>query len=288
MRKYSLLFIIVLGACTNQAPAPANSSTIKDTTMTNATKIADYAADPRIDRQTKAFLKVLNTSGGKPLESLTPVEARKVLADAQAGAKVDLSGIEESEKTIQGDGKTVKLNIVRPAGSKGILPVFIFLHGGGWVLGDYPTHKRMVRDLVVLTGYAGVFINYTPTPDAKYPTQLDEIYAATKWVAAHGAEIGVDGKNMAIVGNSVGGNMSTVTCIKAKENGGPAIKVQILMWPLTDAETTNDSYQQFGQDRFLTTPLMKWMFSLYSTDSVQLNSPYISPLKATPDQLKGL
>ncbi|HTI92596.1 MAG TPA: alpha/beta hydrolase [Puia sp.] len=288
MIKYSLLFIIGLSACTDHATTPGNSSTTKDTTMTNATKVIDYASDPRIERHTKLFLKALNTSGGKPLESLTPAEARKVLVDAQAAAKVDLSGIEESEKTIHSDGKTVKLNIVRPAGSKAVLPVFVFIHGGGWVLGDYPTHKRMVRDLVVLTGYAGVFIDYTPTPDAKYPTQLDEIYAATKWVAGHGPEIGVDGKNMAIVGNSVGGNMSTVTCIKAKEMGGPAIKVQILMWPVTNAETTDESWQQFGQDRFLTAPLMKWMYSMYSTDSAELNSIYISPLKASTDQLKGL
>ena len=84
---------------------------------------------------------------------------------------------------------TLKLNVVRPKGVKGKLPVFIFIHGGGWVLGDYPTHKRMVRDLVVLSGLAGVFVNYTRTPDARYPQAVNEIYAATKWVAEHGEEI---------------------------------------------------------------------------------------------------
>lgn len=82
--------------------------------------------------------------------------------------------------------------------------------------------------------------------------------------------------------------MSTVTCIKAKEKGVPAIKAQILMWPVTNAETTDASWQQFGQDRFLTAPLMKWMYSLYCSDSAQLRSIYISPLKATTEQLKGL
>lgn len=256
--------------------------------MENETQVVDYATDLRIDTRTRSFLKALNTSGGKPLETLPPQEARKVLSDAQASVKVDLSGIEELEKTITADGHTIKLNIVRPAGVKGTLPVFVFIHGGGWVLGDYPTHKRMVRDLVVLTGYCGVFVNYTPAPEAKYPTQVNEIYAATKWVAEHGAEIDVDGKNLAIVGNSVGGNMSTVTAIKAKENKGPEIKVQILFWPIVDANFETGSYQQFGQDRFLTKPLMKWMYDHYTADPKQRKEIYASPLQATVEQLKGL
>jgi acetyl esterase/lipase len=256
--------------------------------MKNEIEVADYTTDPRLDSKTKAFLTALNTSGGKPLESLTPEDARRVLVNAQASVKVDLSGIDESERTITAEGHTIRLNIVRPAGVKGKLPVFIFLHGGGWVLGDYPTHKRMVRDLVLLTGYSSVFINYTPTPEAKYPTQVNEIYAATKWVAEHGDEINVDGTNMAIVGNSVGGNMSTVTAIKAKENNGPKIKVQILMWPIVDADFETASYKQFGKDRFLSTSLMKWMYDMYTTDLNQRKEIYASPLRATIEQLKGL
>ena len=233
---------------------------------TEREKPIEVAVDPRLSRGVKAFLKVLNSSGGPPLETLPPLEAREVLVNAQASVPVDLSGIEESEKTIAADGYTIKLNVVRPEGVKGKLPVFIFIHGGGWVLGDYPTHKRMVRDLVVLTGFAGVFVNYTRTPDARYPQAINEIYAATRWVAEHGAEIDVDGKNLAVVGNSVGGNMTAVTALKAKEQGGPNIKLHIMMWPVTDANFETESYKQFGEKRFLTTPLMKWMLDLYTTD----------------------
>jgi acetyl esterase/lipase len=250
-------------------------------------KPIEVAADPRLSRGVKAFLKVLNSSDGPPLETLPPLEAREVLVQAQASVPVDLSGIEESEKTITTDGYTIKLNIVRPEGVKGKLPVFIFIHGGGWVLGDYPTHKRMVRDLVVLTGFAGVFVNYTRTPDARYPQAINEIYAATKWVAEHGEEIEVDGKNLAVVGNSVGGNMTAVTALKAKEKGGPAIKLHIMMWPVADANFATESYQQFGEKRFLTTPLMQWMFDLYATEA-QRQEIYVSPLQATVEQLKGL
>jgi len=251
-------------------------------------KPLEVEVDPRLSRGVKAFLKILNSGGGPPLESLPPLQAREVLVDAQASVNVDLSGIEESEKTITVDGYTIKLNIVRPEGVKGKLPVFMFIHGGGWVLGDYPTHKRMVRDLVVLTGYAGVFVNYTRTPDAKYPQAINEIYAATKWVAENGDEIDVDGKNLAVVGNSVGGNMTAATALKAKEFGGPNIKVHIMMWPVTDANFERESFKEFGDKRFLTTSLMKWMWDLYTTDPQQRKEIFASPLQAGLDQLKGL
>ena len=255
---------------------------------TEREKPIEIAVDPRLSRGVKAFLKVLNSSGGPPLEALPPLEAREVLVNAQASVPVDLSGIEESDKTIAADGYTIKLNVVRPEGVKGKLPVFIFIHGGGWVLGDYPTHKRMVRDLVVLTGCGGVFVNYTRTPDARYPQAINEIYAATRWVAEHGAEIDVDGKNLAVVGNSVGGNMTAVTALRAREKGGPNIKLHIMMWPVTDANFETESYKQFGEKRFLTTPLIKWMWDLYTTDPNQRKEIYASPLQATVEQLKGL
>jgi acetyl esterase/lipase len=210
------------------------------------------------------------------------------LVNVQAAVPVDLSGIEVSEKTITSGAYTIGLYIVRPAGVKEMLPVFLFIHGGGWVLGDFPTHQRMVRDLVVLSGAAAVFVNYTPSPEARYPQAINEIYAATQWVAENGAEINVDGKRLAIVGNSVGGNMSTVTAIKAKEEGGPEIKLLVLMWPLVDADFETPSYQLYGEERFLTTPLMKWMYNHYTTDPDERKQIYASPLQATVAQLRGL
>jgi acetyl esterase len=247
----------------------------------------DYATDPHLLNAVKEFLKPLN-AGGAPVESLPRDAARKVLVDAQAAFKVDVSGIDESEKTITSDGYKVKLNIVRPAGVKGKIPVFIFIHGGGWILGDYPTHRRMVRDLVVLSGYAAVFVNYTPSPEAHYPQAINEIYAATKWVAEHGNEINVDGKNLAVVGNSVGGNMTAVTGLMAKDKKGPHIKLLIMMWPIVSADFDTESYKLYGAQRFLTTPLMKWMYDQYTTDPKQRQEIYASPLNASLEELKGL
>lgn len=248
---------------------------------------SDFLKDPHLSKETKEYLKVLN-SGGKPVESLPVSDARNVLADTQAAIKVDVSGIEETEKVILVDERDIKLYIVRPKKAKGKLPVFIFIHGGGWVLGDYQTHKRLVRDLVIESGYACVFIEYSRSPEAKYPIALNECYAATKWVSEHGDEINIDGKRLAIVGNSAGGNMTIGTCLKAKSNKGPDIKCQILLWPYSDAGINTESFKKYGEERFLTKSLMIWMRDNYLSNKAQHDDIYVSPVRATINQLKGL
>ncbi len=247
----------------------------------------DYSVDPHLSPAVKAFLTLLNAPGAA-VESSSEQDARNVLINLQASVKVDLSGIDESEKTITQDGHTVKLTIVRPKGNKNKLPLYIFTHGGGWVLGDYPTHKRLVRDLVVTSECAAVFVHYTLSPEAHYPQAINEIYAAAKWVSEHGDEINVDGKNMAAVGNSAGGNMTAALCLMAKDKGGPGIKLQILMWPSTDASFTEDSYEEYGKQRFLTVPLMKWSWDRYTMDTTQRKEKYASPLQASLEELKDL
>ena len=251
-------------------------------------QVKSYLTDPNIEEGTREFLKALNTSEGPALETLSKEDARQVLIGAQASVEVDLSGIEETEKTISTEGFEIKLNIVRPSGREGQLPVFMFIHGGGWILGDYPTHQRLVRDLVVRSGAVAVFVNYTPSPEAQFPTAINEIYAATKWISKNGSEINVDGSRLAIVGNSVGGNMSAVTALRAKEDDELELKAQILLWPVTDATFSQESYKSFAEDRFLTTSIMKWMWDQYITNPEDRASIYASPLQASIDQLKGL
>lgn len=247
----------------------------------------DYLEDDRLSVGTKEFLKTLNASD-TPVESLQPAEARKVLEGAQSSVSVDLSGIEESYKTIEQDGLSVKLVIVRPSGVEEKLPVFIFIHGGGWVLGDYPTHKRLVRDIVVESQLACVFVEYSRSPEVKFPTALNECYAATKWVAENGDQINVDGKQLAVIGNSAGGNMTIGTSMMAKQKGTPEIKCQILMWPYSDASTDFKSYKKYGKERFLTTTLMEWMRDNYLNDESEYDNILVSPMRATKEQLQGL
>lgn len=246
----------------------------------------DYATDAHLTPEVRTFLKAIH--GGPGIETLSTTDARKVLEGAQASVSYDYSKVTESQKTIISNGLTISLDIMRPKGIKGNLPVFIFVHGGGWILGDYPTHKRMVRDLVLGSGAVGVFVNYTRTPEAKYPVAVNEVYAATKWVAEHGHEIAVDGKKLALVGNSAGGNIAAVVSIMAKEQHGPEIKTTILMWPTTNTDFTTESFKAFGKDRFLTIPFMEKLYDLYVPDHAKRNDIHVAPLLATAQQLKGL
>lgn len=244
--------------------------------------------DPAIFNEVRTFLQALNSGNGKPLEQLSPADARQVLVGAQKSVAVDYSGITESERVIEQNGYKVNIHITKPVGVKNNAPVFIFIHGGGWVLGDYPTHRRLVRDLVVESGAVAVFPDYTPSPEAKYPVAINEIYAVTQWVAAYGTEIGVDGKKLAVAGNSVGGNMAAVTALMAKDKKGPEIKLQVLLWPVTDANFETGSYNQYAEGRFLTKNMMKWFWDNYLPDTAKRKEIYASPLQAGLEQLKGL
>ncbi|CAN1599957.1 alpha/beta hydrolase [Pseudomonas sp. B21-028] len=250
--------------------------------------VSSAFADGIVEHNTQKFLDALNAGTGKPLEQLSPKDARAVLVGAQAGVKLTLPKADISEKTIQVDGQSISLTIVRPAGVKGELPVFMFFHGGGWVLGDFPTHERLVRDLVAGSGAVAVFVNYTPSPEAHYPVAINQAYAATKWVAEHGKQINVDGKRLAVAGNSVGGNMAAVVALMAKDKGTPAIRFQALLWPVTDANFETASYNQFAEGHFLSKNMMKWFWDNYTTDAGQRNEIYASPLRASTAQLKGL
>jgi len=244
------------------------------------------AGSAGVEHNTQAFLDALAKGGGQPLETLSPIDARNVLIGAQKGAK--LAPADVSEKIIMVDGKPLNLTIVRPAGAKGVLPAFMFFHGGGWILGDYATHERFVRDLVADSGAVAVFVNYSPSPESRYPAAINEAYAATKWVAENGAQIQVDGTRLAVAGNSVGGNMAAVVALKAKANGGPKLRAQVLFWPVTNANFEDASYDEFANDHFLTKGMMKWFWDAYTTNPIQRQEIYASPLLATPDQLKDL
>ncbi|MBL0912749.1 MAG: alpha/beta hydrolase [Bacteroidia bacterium] len=246
------------------------------------------AEDPQIFTEVRAFLKGLNAGGGKPMEEMSPAEARQVLVNAQRSVEVDHSGISESERTITQNGMQVTIHITRPADAKNDAPVFIFIHGGGWVLGDYPTHRRLVRDLVVHSGAVAVFPDYTPSPEARYPVAINQIYAALQWVYENGAEIGVDSSRLAVAGNSVGGNMAAVTALMAKDKKGPEIKLQLLLWPVTNADFETGSYNLFAEERFLTKNMMKWFWDNYLPDRSKRTEIYASPLQAVTEQLKGL
>src|ERR1700761_3500812 len=177
---------------------------------------------------------------------------------------------------------------MKPAQMSGRPGVLLFIHGGVWIVGNFENHQRLLRDLVVGSGQIGVFVEYTPLPQAKFPTQLEEIYAALKWVAGHSQDLGADGSRIAVAGNSVGGNMTAALSLMSKDRKGPKISYQVLLIPATDASVDTPSYLEFGKDRFLARAFMKYGWDRYAPDAKTRDNPYVSPLRASPDELKGL
>jgi acetyl esterase len=226
----------------------------------NTAAPVEPASNPKVEHNTRAFLKGLNSGEGPPLEQLSPKEARDLLVGLQASAPHDLPPADIEHITVEQDRLSVNLTIVRPIGVKEKGPAFLFFHGGGFMLGDFPTHERIVRDLVCDSEFTSIFVNYTRSPEAQYPTAIIEAYAATKWVAAHGDEINVDGKRLAVVGNSAGGSIATVTALKCKLEGGPVLKAQVLFCPATDANLERSSYNEYADGYSLTKNMVKWFW----------------------------
>jgi acetyl esterase/lipase len=256
-------------------------------TQVAAAQAPNAATDPRIDPQVRAFLADLNKDSS-PFWELPQPKPQDMITGLQNMTPVDMSGVTTVEKTITHDGRTVKLYIMTPQHVTGKPGVLFFIHGGVWIVGNFQNHQRLLRDLVVGSGQVGVFVEYTPLPEAKYPTQLEESYAALKWVAVHAGDFGADGSRIAIAGNSVGGNMTAALTLMAKDRKGPKIAYQVLFIPATDASVDTDSYHEFGTGRFLARAFMRYGWDLYAPDEKTRNSPYVSPLRASSGELKGL
>jgi acetyl esterase/lipase len=222
------------------------------------------------------------------LFNLGPVKGRQVLDQVQSGATVK-PAVDIEDTIVPGaasDGVSVR--IVRPQGAPATLPVVVYVHGAGWVFGDALTHDRLIRQIAVGAEAAVVFPNYSRSPEKKYPTALEEIYAVASWVARDGYAHGLDGGRMAIAGDSVGGNMATAVTMMAKERIGPAIVYQVLFYPVTDAAFDTRSYGEFAEGYHLRRDGMQWFWDQYTTDLSERDEPTASPLRATDEQLSGL
>ena len=253
----------------------------------NASAAPNVAMDPDIDPQVRAFLVQINKDAS-PFWQLPQPKPQETLTGLQNMTQVDMSGVTTVEKSITHDGRAVKLYVMTPEHVVGKPGVLLFIHGGVWIAGNFENHKRLVRDLVVGSGQVAVFVEYTSLPDAKYPTQPEECYAALKWAAAHASELGADGSRIAVAGNSVGGDMTAALTLMAKDRNGPKISYQVLLIPATDASVDTASYRAFANDRFLSREFMKYGWDRYVTNEKTRNHPYVSPLRASTEELAGL
>jgi len=240
-----------------------------------------------LEPTTKAFIEKINKQDGTPIYELSPEEARKVLSNAQTFEVAKLPADIEDLNIPAGPDGQVSIRIIRPKGSKESLPVVMYFHGGGWVLGDKDTHDRLVREIANGANAAVVFVNFTPSPEAQYPKPIEEAYAATKYISENGKNLNLDTSRFALAGDSVGGNMAAAVLLLAKERGGPRIDYQVLFYPVTDANFDTPSYQQYANGIWLTREAMKWFWDNYLPDKELRKQPTASPLQASLDQLKG-
>jgi acetyl esterase len=188
---------------------------------------------------------------------LTPAEARKVLDDVQA-APIDKLPVEDRWITVPAEVGDVRVRIVRPPDTAGTLPVILYMHGGGWVLGNADTHDRLVRELAVGTGAAVVFVEYDRSPEARYPVALEQGYATAQWIVREGAANQLDPDRIAIAGDSVGRGMTAALALRAGERGDVRFVHQSMYYPVTDAAMDTESYKQFARATFLIAKAMAW------------------------------
>lgn len=247
---------------------------------------SSLAAQPILEPTTQKFIDGL--AGGAPIYQLTPDQARAFLHGAQSNPAGLLDAdIEDRVLSVGPTGQT-KIRLIRPAAAKGNLPVIVYFHGAGWVMGDTTTHDRLVRQLANGAGAAVVFVDYERSPEARYPVAIEQDYAVLSYVADHPEKFGVDASRLAIAGDSVGGNMTAVVALLDKERKGPKIAAQLLFYPVTDAAMDTDSYRAFANGPFLTQPAMAWFWDAYLPDVAARKDIHVSPLNASTEQLKGL
>ena len=213
--------------------------------------------------------------------------ARRLLDEVQA-APVPLPDIADEWHTVPAEVGEVRVRVVKPRNAEGILPVVLYVHGGGWVLGNAGTHDRLVRELAVGVDAAVVFVEYDRSPEARHPVAVEQAYATARWIGANAEALGVDASRLAVAGDSVGGNMAAVVAILAKRRGDVRFVHQSLYYPVTDAGMDTASYTEFAEGFHLRADAMAWFWDCYLPDVDARADATASPLRASLDELAGL
>jgi acetyl esterase len=232
-----------------------------------------------LDIATRAVLEQMAATGGKPLHESSPEEARefgKAFA-AMAGPAPAMGRVEDHEVAV--DGGTIPVRVLVPR--QGARAVIVFFHGGGWVIGSIDESDTMARKLAERTSSAVVLVDYRLAPEHRYPTAVDDSYAALEWAAERLLDI-TDGRDapLVVAGDSAGGNLAAVMALRARDRNGPRIDLQVLVYPVTDADFDGPSYVDPENQLILTRDAMIWFWDHYVPDAARRAEPDASPLRA--------
>jgi acetyl esterase len=237
---------------------------------------------PVLEEAAQAFAEA--TAKPPYLFDLDPADGRKAVDQAQT-PEIEVPGTSKEILPVA-DGLTV--SIFRPTDTTGPLPVIIYVHGAGWVFGNDHTHGRLARELALGVGASVVFVNYSASPEARYPVAIEQVHTAARWVVEHGAAHRLDSSRLAVAGDSVGGNMAIALTLMAKERGGIPLTAQVLFYPVTDAAFDTGSYHEFAEGYFLRRDGMQWFWDQYTADPAERAQITASPLRAGLEELAGL
>ncbi|MEV7283300.1 alpha/beta hydrolase fold domain-containing protein [Streptomyces sp. NPDC093252] len=242
---------------------------------------------PFLEAAAQAFVTATSTPSSRPEHG--PAGMREALAGLRP-PEVPVSGAEVTDLVVAGGPSSrVPVRIVRPAGARGPLPVVLYLPGLGLVFDGPAPHGRLAGELAVRVRAATVLVDHHgPTPPARYPAAVEEVYAVLLWIAREGSAHGLDPDRVAVAGDSAGGNLAAAVTLLAKWRKGPDLAAQLLLSPVTDANFDTCSYERFAHGYFLTRDAMRWFWDRYTADPADRAQLTASPLRAAPDDLTGL
>lgn len=250
------------------------------------------STNPNLTLKTKAFLDALAKQKAKPLYELTYDQARSVLLQAQSQQKIPAQfDCDITDETFHMDKDlSVDVRLYRPKGNQNTLPLLVYYHGGGWVMGDKRTHQRLMQQLCTQVGCALLFVDYLNAPKGQYPFVLNQDYGALKHIVQNAAAYKIDPEKVIVAGDSVGGNMAIVMCLMAKNDPEKQVRIlkQILLYPVTDSAMDSPSYQAFENGPWLTKKAMAYFWEAYAPNKTKRQEIFSSPLRASLDQLANL
>jgi acetyl esterase len=232
-----------------------------------------------LDPQVKVLLDQMAAANQPPFHSQSPVDARKAMEAMLnvLGPGPEVHKVED--RKIPGPAGDIPIRIYTPAGKpNGIL---VYFHGGGWVVGDLASHDYVCRVFTNETGCTVVAIDYRLAPEHLFPAGPDDCYAATQWASKNAASLGCDADHIAVGGDSAGGNLAAAISLMARDRGGPRIRHQMLIYPVTDSAMDTPSYKEFTADGFVLSKLdMEWFWNYYIPNAKDRENPYASPARA--------
>ncbi|HEU5194680.1 MAG TPA: alpha/beta hydrolase [Methylomirabilota bacterium] len=233
------------------------------------------AVDPQV-----AFVLDLVIKSGRPAyHTLSPKEARQLFRETRPASTPQPPAIGTVKDLSAGE---IPIRVYRPAGvpDSTRLPVLVYYHGGGWVIGDLDTHDTLCRQLTAGAGISVIAVDYRLAPEHKFPAAADDAWAATTWIVAHAAELGVDASKLAVGGDSAGGNLAAVVALQARDAGGPKIALQLLNYPVTDVGAETQSYRDLADGYMLTREGMRWFIAHYLGKPQDAEDWRASPIRA--------